>query len=108
MALYTGLQLSHPLAGVLCMSGYLPLSEPDSGLPGTFVPSAPALKTPVHMCHGKLDSMVRPAWAEHSEEVLTARGIQVDLNMYDDLEHSANLEEIEDVLAWVQGRLPAS
>jgi predicted esterase len=74
MALYTGLQLPHQLAGVLCMSGYLPLSEPASGLTGVFEPTASAIKTPVLMCHGKLDSMVierrqrlRPETNEHTQ-----------------------------------------
>ena len=101
MSLYTGLQLDAraPLAGVVCMSGYLPNSD-------TFQPSACALKTPVLMCHGELDPMVRLSWAEDAKTVLTSRGIGVEWHSFPDLEHSAHMEELEVVRSWIAGRLP--
>jgi predicted esterase len=101
MSLYTGLQLdmSTPLAGVLCMSGYLPNPHP-------FTPSAAALKTPVCMCHGALDPMVRLSWATDAKEVLESRAIAVEWNVFDDLQHSAHMEELEVVQTWILAQIP--
>jgi predicted esterase len=59
VALFTGLQYSHPLAGVLCLSGYLAGEE-------SFKLAPEAVNTPVGHFHGTDDPTVRAAQAVSS------------------------------------------
>eukprot|EP00038_Savillea_parva_P030929 m.81581 g.81581 ORF g.81581 m.81581 type:complete len:273 (+) comp9413_c0_seq2:61-879(+) len=97
VALWTGLQRTgaDPLAGVLCMSGYLPQ-------PQVFSPTPSAKKTPVLLLHGEADPVVRYSFATATEKALTSHGIEVGLKGYADMEHSANLEEIEDAAQFLK------
>mmetsp|Transcript_3199 Transcript_3199/g.10589 ORF Transcript_3199/g.10589 Transcript_3199/m.10589 type:complete len:266 (-) Transcript_3199:482-1279(-) len=91
VALYAGLQRAEePLAGVLCMSGYLPKA-------GSFQ-AAPASKgVPVLFCHGDSDQVVRYAWGEASRAALAAQGCTaLDFKTYPGMEHSACEVEIKD------------
>ncbi len=63
MSLYTALRWpdARPMpAGVLCMSGYLPL--PDAPQLAA-VESGRVLPIPMLLCHGDADPMVRPEWS---------------------------------------------
>lgn len=97
LALYTGLQrASEPIAGVLCMSGYLPKAE-------AWAPAGPMRAAPVLLCHGDSDPLVRPDWAAKSAAALKeAHGMaSVELKMYKGMEHSACEEEIRDAAAFL-------
>jgi lysophospholipase-2 len=99
LALYTGLQATHALAGILVLSGYL------AGAP-SFKLSPAACRTPVLHCHGVEDQMVRLEWARETESRLRALGhSNYTLNEYDDLGHSARLDEIGDAVAWLRIQL---
>ena len=99
VSLFSGLQDEGPaFAGVLAMSGYLPR-------PAAFVPSNP--ETPVLMCHGDCDQVVALEWAKESEATMIAAGMtQLEFKTYDGLEHSASLEELNDVAEWLKLRIP--
>lgn len=100
VALWTGLQGDHnPLAGVVCMSGYLPQ-------PQAFTPGPAALATPVLLLHGEADPVVRFEFALQTEAALKSHKFDVRLESYPELEHSANLEEIEDVSTFLRTVLP--
>jgi predicted esterase len=100
LALYAGLQLPKPLAGVVVMSGYLANAN-------AFKLSPAAAATPVAHFHGAIDPTVRVHWARESAEKLRALGLrEYDLKEYPDLGHSANLEEVNDVEAWLRRTLP--
>ena len=102
LSLFTGLQSEYPepLAGVLCMSGYLP--NPDH-----LKLSSTAKATPVLQCHGEDDPMVRISWAESARDTLRAAGVEsVEWKSYPGLQHSANMDELEDVRAWLGRHLP--
>ena len=65
MSLYTALRWPSarpPPAGVLCMSGYLPLPDTHEAELSA-VGSGTVLKTPMLLCHGDADPVVRPDWS---------------------------------------------
>ena len=101
VSLYTGLQHSGKprLAGVLCMSGYLP----D---PKNWELSEAGRETPVMMRHGDADDVVALWMAEKSIEKIQAAGLAntIEWKTYP-MGHSAVMEEIEDVIAWIKSLL---
>ena len=59
--------------------------------------------------HGAIDPTVRIEWARESATKLRALGVhEYELKEYADLEHGANLEEVNDVEAWLRRTLPAA
>lgn len=105
MSLWTGLQLpatfSSRLAGVLVMSGYLPKEH-------SFVVSELGKETPVLHCHGSVDPLVLPEFAEASRAKVLGGGHSAgyELRMYRGLAHSANMQELMDVVQWLDKLLP--
>lgn len=82
------------------MSGYLPKAD-------TWRLSQVGQATPVLLCHGELDPMVKLQWAELTRDHLVAAGVaDVQYRTYSNLEHSCNMDELEDVRAWLEERLP--
>ena len=102
LSLWTGLQMDEgALAGVLCMSGYLPRSA-------TFAPCAAttAAAVPTLMCHGDADPMVQFKWAEASRDKLQQQGLDVEFVAFPGMEHSACEEELQLVAQWLLRQLP--
>jgi len=62
--------------------------------------------TPIFLGHGDVDPLVKPVWAQRTREVLMREGFDVDLRIYPGLPHSADPEEIEDVEAYLNKRIP--
>lgn len=65
MALYSGLRQTRPLAGIIALSGFLPLAQT---LPAEITTAGRA--TPVFMAHGAFDSIVNPMVARKSADVV--------------------------------------
>lgn len=105
MSLWTGLQLpssfSGRLAGVLVMSGYLPKGH-------AFALSDHGKVTPVLHCHGTADPLVLPQFAEDSRKHVLEAGHAggYELRTYRGLAHSANMQELMDVVQWLDKVLP--
>ena len=105
MSLWTGLQLpssfTSRLAGVLVMSGYLPKEH-------AFSLSEHGKVTPVLHCHGTADPLVLPQFAEASRQhVLTAgHSAGYELRTYRGMAHSANMQELMDIIQWLSTILP--
>jgi len=91
MTLQTGLRYSKKLAGMLCLSGYLPLADK---LPAEC--SAANRSTPIFMAHGRVDPVVQIARAETSRDFLTSLGYAVEWKDYS-MPHSVCEEEIDDI-----------
>jgi len=101
VALYAGLRHRERLAGIVALSTYL------IDAPALAAEAAPANRdVPIFMGHGTFDPVVRIAWAEQSRQALVAAGWHVEWNAYP-MEHSAVLEEIVAVSAFLQRVLPA-
>jgi len=95
MALMTGLRHKQRLAGIVGMSGYLPLAHSIAGERS----DANAL-TPIFMAHGSQDNVVLVDRGSASRDALRALGYDVQWHEYP-MAHSVCMEEIADLNAWL-------
>jgi len=96
MALHTALTLPHSLAGIVALSGYLPLAD-------TFKTAAnPANQlTPIFMAHGTQDPVVLLKRGEDSKNLLTSLGYSVNWHTYA-MAHSVHPNELEDIAGFLK------
>jgi phospholipase/carboxylesterase len=95
MALHTGLRFPQRLAGIMALSGYLPLADT------LVVERAPAnADTPIFMAHGSMDPVVVPARGEASRDLLTQLGHPVLWHSYP-MQHSVHPREVADISAFL-------
>ncbi|MCU0925855.1 MAG: alpha/beta hydrolase [Hydrogenophaga sp.] len=95
MTLLAGLRSPQRLAGLVALSGYLPL--PDT----TASEQSPAsVGTPIFMAHGAFDGVVVPERGAASRDVLQALGHNLEWHSYP-MEHSVCAEEVRDINAWL-------
>lgn len=64
-------------------------------------------KTPLLMCHGDKDPVVKPEYGRNSAEKLTSMKYDVTFKTYPGLTHSANEEEMRDIAQFIQKTLPS-
>lgn len=95
MALMTGLRHKQRLAGIVGMSGYLPLAQTTAAERS----DANAL-TPIFMGHGSQDNVVLVGRGSASRDALRALGYDVEWHEYP-MAHSVCMEEIADLNAWL-------
>jgi phospholipase/carboxylesterase len=95
MALMTGVRHKERLAGIVGLSGYLPLATTTSAERS----DANAL-TPIFIGHGLYDEVVDIERARTSCEVLQALGHPVEWHEYP-MPHSVCPEEVEDLNRWL-------
>ena len=95
MALHTGLRLPHRLAGIMALSGYLPLVD---RLAAERHPAN--AQTPVFMAHGTQDPVVVIARGEASRDALATLGQPVQWHSYP-MPHSLHPREIADISAFL-------
>jgi phospholipase/carboxylesterase len=95
MALMTGLRHRQRLAGIVGMSGYLPLAQSIAAERS----DANAL-TPIFMGHGSMDGVVPVDRGRASRDALQALGYDVEWHEYP-MAHSVCMEEIADLNAWL-------
>lgn len=89
MALLTGLRHDARLAGIVGMSGYLPLAATTSA-----ERHAANADVPIFLAHGRFDGVVPVQRAIESRELLQSLGHPVEWHEYP-MEHSVCMEEIE-------------
>lgn len=96
MTLQTGLRHPEKLAGLLCLSGYLPIhaTVPNERHSANH-------ETPIFLAHGRGDPVVPIDRAEKSRDILKELGYQVEWHEYM-MPHSVCAEEIEDIGAWMR------
>lgn len=99
MALMTGLRTRHKLAGLVALSGYLPLLETTAA-----ERHAANQETPIFMGHGSFDDVVAASRGEAARDHLRGLGYAVDWRSYP-MDHSLCMEEVDDIHGWVAGRL---
>lgn len=95
MTLQTGLRYPEKLAGLMCLSGYLPLRET--------VPAerqAANQQTPIFMAHGRMDPIVVIERAEKSRDILRELGYQIEWAEYP-MQHSVCAEEVDAIGKWL-------
>ena len=96
MVLHIGLRFPHKLAGMIALSGYLPLA-----MSANLEKHSANQTTPIFMGHGEYDSVVIPERAQASYALLEKMGYQVSWNEYS-MEHSVNQEELADISHFLQ------
>ena len=101
MALLAGLRHAQRLAGIVGMSGYLPLADTTAAERS----DANAL-TPIFMGHGSMDNVVAVDRGRESRDALRALGYDVEWHEYP-MAHSVCMEEIADLNAWLLRTLGA-
>ncbi len=102
MTLQTGLRHPQPLAGLMCLSGYLPLAATIAT-----ERSNANQHTPIFMAHGRGDNVVTIDRAEASRDLLKQLGYDIDWHEYM-MPHSVCEEEIDDIGAWLRKVLKAA
>ena len=96
MTFMVGLRYAEKLAGLMCMSGYLPLADK------TLAERSPASQgVPIFMGHGSRDGVVVLERAVASRDALKEMGYAVEWHEYP-MEHSVCPQEITDMQAWLQ------
>ena len=95
MALHTGLRYSRQLAGIVALSGYLPLADTLAG-----ERHAANAHTPIFMAHGSMDPVVLPARGEVSRDLLSNLGHTVHWHSYP-MQHSVHPQEVADISAFL-------
>ncbi len=95
MALLTGLRHKERLAGIVGLSGYLPLAATTAAERS----DANAI-TPIFMGHGRQDGMVDIGRAKASLDVLRGLGHDVEWHEYP-MAHSVCMQEIQDLSRWL-------
>ncbi|MFV0676736.1 MULTISPECIES: alpha/beta hydrolase [unclassified Variovorax] len=91
MALMTGLRHTERLAGIVGLSGYLPIAATTAA-----ERHAANHETPVFLAHGRQDPVVPYAAAVRTREALSALGYAVEWHEYA-MAHSVCMEEIADL-----------
>ncbi|MEK8029296.1 dienelactone hydrolase family protein [Ideonella sp. DXS29W] len=95
MTLLTGLRAPQRLAGLVGLSGYLPLAAMTAS-----ERTAANSHTPIFMAHGRHDPIVQPALGTISRDALRALGHEVEWHDYP-MEHAVCAEEISDLNRWL-------
>jgi phospholipase/carboxylesterase len=95
LALFTGLQHSEKLAGIICLSAYLPLRrklEKNTDLLN--------LETPVMLSHGTQDEIIDFRFGEKTRDKLINIGVNLTWKSYD-MEHSTCAKQITDIKKFI-------
>jgi phospholipase/carboxylesterase len=95
MTLLAGLRAPQRLAGLVGLSGYLPLAATTAA-----ERSEANSRTPIFMAHGRNDPVVQYAFGTASRDTLRALGHEVEWHDYP-MEHAVCNEEIADLNRWL-------
>jgi predicted esterase len=101
LSLMSGYQFHKTLAGIVCMSGYLPVKQGWADM----VHDAQK-KTPSLQCHGTADQVVKLKFGEHAHEELTKAELPTTFKKYANLGHSSAPKEMQEVQEFIGQCLP--
>ncbi len=96
MALHVGLRHASKLAGIMALSGYLPLAE-TVAVERSFANA----RTPIFMAHGTQDPVVLLSRGEAAQQQLSALGYSVQWHSYP-MPHSVHPREVADISAFLR------
>lgn len=99
ITLGAGLRYGQKLAGLVGMSGYLPLA--DSLLAERHAANA---QTPIFLAHGQRDGVVPLARGTAGRDLLQGQGQPIEWHDYP-MEHSVCMEEVQHLQRWLLERL---
>lgn len=101
MALHTGIRYPKKLAGILALSGYIPLGEQVA-----VERSVANQAIPIFMAHGIDDLIVSMQRAKQSRDLLQGLHYAIEWHEYP-MQHSVCFEEVRDIGHWLQRIIPA-
>jgi len=99
MTLMTGLRYPERLAGLVCLSGYLPMLDTLDA-----ERHAANAGVPIFMAHGTQDPVVVIGRAHDSRAKLQSLGYNIEWHDYP-MPHSVSPEEVDDLQAWLLKQL---
>lgn len=99
MALRTGLSYSKPLAGIIALSGYLPLADDL-----THEQYHINRNIPIFVGHGIEDTVVPFAIGQWTANILRTANYAISWHNYP-IAHSVSATEIHDISMWLQARI---
>lgn len=99
MTLLTGLRHAERLAGLVGLSGYLPLADTTAS-----ERAAASVALPIFLAHGRSDTVIPLARATASRDVLQSLGCVVEWHEYP-MAHSVCPQEVADLNRWLLGAL---
>lgn len=99
MALLTGLRHGERLAGIVGMSGYLPLRDQTST-----ERSSANTELPIFLAHGQFDPMIVLPRAQAARDALVTMGHPVQWREYP-MAHSVCAQEVADINRWLLDQL---
>lgn len=99
MTLHTGLRYPERLAGLIGLSGYLPLA--DRAAPHWAQANQ---QTPIFLAHGTHDPVVALERGQSTQQLLMSHGYSVDWHTYP-MPHSVCPEEVHDIAQFLQSVL---
>ena len=94
LSLTAGLRHTQPLAGIIALSGYLPLAQETLAI-------ATNKNLPIFMAHGTEDNVVAYPYGKASYMTLRQAGYQPSWHEYA-MPHTVCEEEIRDISQWIQ------
>ncbi|RSM06857.1 Acyl-protein thioesterase 1 [Fusarium oligoseptatum] len=103
MSLLAGLTCKNKLGGIIGLSSWLLLSQSFAGIVS---PTDANRQTPVKMFHGDADPIVNVHRGKLSVDLLKELGYDVTWKTYPGMGHSACLEELDEVEAFLRQQLP--
>lgn len=101
MTLHVGLRYPRKLAGLVALSGYVPLA---STVFSERSPAYAAETLPIFMSHGDQDSVVLPSWAKSSKRFLEEFGYTVNWHEYS-MGHEISSPLLKDLGKWFTSAL---
>ncbi len=96
MTLQAGLRHPEKLAGLMCLSGYVPLADKVAA-----ERTEASKQTPIFLVHGRMDPVIPVQRAIASRDLLQSLGYQVEWHEYP-MQHSLCQEEIVHIGAWLK------
>ena len=94
MSIQVSTQFKHKLAGVIALSGYLPIPEQITNR------NKANLTTPFFMGHGSQDPVVPFDLGKKSKNTLSNAGYNINWNSYP-IQHGVSVDELEDIKKWI-------
>jgi phospholipase/carboxylesterase len=95
MTLFTGLRHAEPLAGLIALSGYLPIADKTAA-----ERSSANIQTPIFMAHGTHDEVIHISRAQASRDALVQLGYSVHWHSYP-MQHGVHPDEIDAIAAFL-------
>ncbi|CAO3674154.1 unnamed protein product [Rhizopus stolonifer] len=101
LSLLTGLTSEYKLAAIVGCSGWLGLSDKIASMA-----SDANRETPILMCHGDSDPVVKPEYGKESADKLKSLNYPLTFKTYPGLTHSASPQEIADIAEFLKKVIP--